>query len=112
MFGDDRSDGVYSLVPTQTLRVEAGHGANDGFEVFGNLVLDNGMKGRVSQQVGQINASLAMMFFREPDAFLFVERQPLRWVWREVRIVAIQRVVSLWWPRSLWMFCPTFGDTG
>jgi len=44
-------------------------------------------------QVGQFDARCAMVFFRKADSYLLIEREPLLWVWRVVRIVAIQRVV-------------------
>ncbi len=89
MLGKYGSDGVYGFVPGQTARSETSHCPNDGFEIFGKLVLNDYMKDSVGRQIGQLDVGNAMVFFRKVDSFLFIEREPLFWVRCVVRVVMI-----------------------
>jgi hypothetical protein len=95
VFGEDRSNGVNGFVAGQASRHETSHCVNDGLEVLGDLVLNDCMENSVRLQIGQLDACNAVMFFREVDSSLFVERKPLLWVRRVVWVVPIQRAILL-----------------
>ena len=89
VFGKDRGDGMQGFVPSQAFRRETCHCANYGLEIFGKLVLNDGVKDSVRLQVWQFDSRHAMVFFRELDPHLFVECEPLCGVGRMLGIVAI-----------------------
>ncbi len=89
VFGKDGGNSVHSLVPAQAFRPETCHCANDGLEVCGKLVLNDGVKDGVRPQIWQFGPRHAMVVFGEFDSYLLVKREPLGGFGRVLGIVAI-----------------------
>jgi hypothetical protein len=94
VFGYDRSDGMYSVVAAQTVRLQTSHSANDRLKIFGKLVLNDGMKDSVGLQIREVDSCHPMVLFHEIDSNLFVKREPQRRVWSVVGIVAVHNIAS------------------
>ena len=64
MRGEDRRDGMYGVMSTQTFRHKARHRPNDGFKVFSKLVLNDDMKESVGLYIWQLGSRQTVMLWR------------------------------------------------
>jgi hypothetical protein len=80
---------VNAVVPRQALFRQTFHRADDGFVLHRDLVLDNGVKGRMNREVGQLDPRRAVEGLDQTDSKLLIERKPLLRIGRLVGVVCV-----------------------
>ncbi len=89
MLDKNRANGVNGVMPRQTLAREACHRPNNRLAPFCNLILDYRVECGVCLHIRKLDASPAMIRFRELYPFQLVEREPVCGHRRDIRVVGI-----------------------
>ena len=72
MLDENGANGVNGIMSRQTLARQACHRANNRLQTFSHLILDDGVKRRVSLRIRNFDASLPVIRFRELNSLLLV----------------------------------------
>lgn len=70
---------MHDIVPLESFAAQPLKRFDDLWDVFGQLILDDGVDDGVHLSIGELNLRALMIALHEEKPLLFVQSQPFRW---------------------------------